>query len=96
MVKAQKHKAPTGEARPPAEAAVVRRQLIWIGILLGIGLGLSAVWWWGQDTGWGNADRAVATKLKKGEEAFVDGRADLAAKHNRQGVLALLPAPGNA
>jgi tetratricopeptide (TPR) repeat protein len=61
------------------DAAVIRLQLTWMMAIVAVmGIG-SAVWWWGQDTGWGNADRAVATKMARGEAAFVAGRLDDAA-----------------
>jgi TolA-binding protein len=77
MAKAnEKVKAAAGRAD---DAAVIRRQLIWIlGILAAVALG-SGIYWLGQDTGWGNADRAVANKMAKGEAAFVAGRLDDAA-----------------
>jgi tetratricopeptide (TPR) repeat protein len=61
------------------DAAVIRRQLAWIGGILALAALGGALWWWGQDTGWGNPDRAVATKMAKGEAYFVAGRLDDAA-----------------
>jgi len=56
-----------------SDAAIIRRQLLWtLAIVVVAGLGYG-VWWWGQDTGWGNPDRAVATKMDQGEKAFVAG-----------------------
>lgn len=64
------------EAPATSDAVVIRRQLAWtLGVLLVLG-GAYGVWAWGQDNGWGNADRAVASKLAKGEAAFVAGRLD--------------------
>lgn len=76
MAKANKGKA--AAAAPVDEGTVIRRQLKWIAIVLAAGLGLGLAWWWGQDNGWGDADRAVAYKLKKGEAATMQGRPDLA------------------
>ncbi|HTB33686.1 MAG TPA: tetratricopeptide repeat protein [bacterium] len=58
------------------DAAVIRRQLVWIiGTVALVGLGCG-VWMWGQDSGWGNPDRGVANHLEWGEAAFVAGRLD--------------------
>ncbi|HXB98473.1 MAG TPA: tetratricopeptide repeat protein [bacterium] len=58
------------------DAAVIRRQLVWIvGVLVVAVLGYG-VWLWGQDNGWGNPDRAVTHHLELGEAAFVAGRLD--------------------
>jgi tetratricopeptide (TPR) repeat protein len=73
---APKKAAPADSAATATDAAVIRRQLAWtLGILLLLAGGYGA-YWWGQDNGWGNPDRAVATKLAKGEAAFVAGRLD--------------------
>jgi TolA-binding protein len=55
-----------------SDAQIIRRQiLIVFGILAVLG-GLYGAWLWGEDTGWGNADRAVKMKLDKANAAFVN------------------------
>jgi TolA-binding protein len=57
----------------------IRRQLVWIGALVAVVLAGFGVKQWGEDSGWGNPDRAVRNKFAKGEAAFVAGRFDVAA-----------------
>jgi tetratricopeptide (TPR) repeat protein len=58
------------------DAAVIRRQLVWIFAVLALMVLGYGIWLWGQDSGWGNPDRAVAGHLERGEAAFVAGRLD--------------------
>lgn len=58
------------------DAGVVRRQVLVMLAVLVLAGGAWGIWWWGQDTGWGNPDRAVATKMAQGEKDFVSGRMD--------------------
>jgi tetratricopeptide (TPR) repeat protein len=68
------------------DGAVIRRQLVWIiGVLVVAVLGYG-VWLWGQDSGWGNPDRAVIHHLEQGEAAFVAGRLDDAVAHYKRVV----------
>lgn len=61
------------------DAMIIRTQLLWIlGVMVVAGL-LWAGWWWGQDTGWGNPDRAVSSRMARGEKAFIGGRLEEAA-----------------
>ena len=69
----------TSASKGADDAAVIRRQLAWIGVILAVTALGYGVWWWGQDTGWGNPDRAVATKMARGEADFVAGHLDDAA-----------------
>jgi tetratricopeptide (TPR) repeat protein len=70
----------------PADSAVIRRQLAWtFGVLL-LAAASYGAWWLGDDRGWGNADKAVAGKLAKGEAAFVAGDLDAAVKLYDQAV----------
>ena len=68
----------------PSDAGVIRRQILWIVAILILGGFVWGVWWWGQDTGWGNADRAISTKMEQGEKDFVAGRMDAAALQYRR------------
>lgn len=69
----------TRNASAANEARIIRTQLLWIlAVLVFIGLGWAG-WWWGQDTGWGNPERAVAGKMARGEKAFIAGRLEEAA-----------------
>lgn len=58
------------------DARTIRRQILAMLAVLILGAAVWGVFWWGQDTGWGNPDRAVATKMDLGEKAFVSGRMD--------------------
>ena len=59
------------EAEGPTDGEIIRRQIIIVASILGF-LGLCyGAWLWGEDTGWGNADRAVKMKLDKANAAFV-------------------------
>jgi TolA-binding protein len=79
MVSKQK-KAPTAEGRSAEDRQSIQRQLIWIVVVVGIFLAAILVLRWGQDSGWGNPDRAVKARFAQGEAAFVAGRFDEAAK----------------
>jgi len=68
------------------DAAVIRRQLAWIAGILAVALLGYGVWLWGQDSGWGNPDRAVTHHLERGEAAFVAGRLDDAIGHYQRVV----------
>lgn len=78
---ASKQKRSTGaEGRSAEESQSIQRQLAWVGgivVVLVVGF---LVLRWGQDSGWGNPDRAVKARFAKGEAAFVAGRFDEAAK----------------
>ncbi len=64
-----------------SDAAIIRRQLLWLAIVLG-GLGLSwFAYQWGEDRGWGNADRAVTRHLKMGDDGMLNNRMADAASH---------------
>jgi tetratricopeptide (TPR) repeat protein len=82
-----KHKAAaeTG-GRTEQERKSIRRQLKWMGGLLGLGIVSMLVLHWGQSTGWGNPDRAVKDRFTKGEADFVAGRFDLAAQQYQEVV----------
>jgi TolA-binding protein len=58
------------------DAGVIRRQLFWIAAVLAVGGLLWGVIWWGQDTGWGNPQRAVSDRMDLGEKDLVSGRMD--------------------
>lgn len=60
-----------GGTRSADDKRVIRRQLGWIAGLAGLGLLGWLIWSWGQDSGWGNADRAVKAKLDRGDKAFI-------------------------
>jgi TolA-binding protein len=62
-----------------SDAAIIRKQLLWALVVLLAALAGWGIWWWGQDTGWGNPDRAVATKMDLGEKDFIAGRLEDAA-----------------
>ena len=68
------------------DAAVIRRQMVWIGGVLAVAVLGYGLWLWGQDNGWGNPDRAVAHHLEQGEAAFVAGRLDEAVGHYKRVV----------
>lgn len=64
-------------ARPAAvedSSAVIRRQLIILGLLFALGLVGYAVYRWGTDIGWGNPDRAVKNKMDFAQQALVERR----------------------
>lgn len=70
---AERHKERGASARE-SDAAIIRRQLVWLGLVLG-GLGLAwAGYQWGEDRGWGDTDRAVTRHLKLGDEAMLANR----------------------
>ena len=58
----------------------IRKQILWIVGIFGSLILLFLVFRWGQDSGWGDPDRAVKARFAKGEHAFVEGRFDLAAE----------------
>ena len=62
-----------------ADAAVIRRQLLWMAGILLLGVLAWGVVWWGQDTGWGNPTRAVSMRMDQGEKDLVSGRMEDAA-----------------
>ncbi len=64
----------------PDDAAIIRKQIF---IVLGIGLALAGgygVWTWGENSGWGNPERAVKVKMDGANQAFIDRDLDKAAK----------------
>lgn len=58
------------------DAGVIRRQLFWIAAVLAVGCLLWGVIWWGEDTGWGDPQRAVSARMDLGEKDLVSGRMD--------------------
>lgn len=58
------------------DAAVVRKQLVWISGILAAVLLVSGGVYWGRETGWGDPAKAVARKMAQGEAAFVAGDLD--------------------
>jgi TolA-binding protein len=76
MATKKKAAAPRAAQAAGDDAAVVRKQLLWIvGILAAVCL-LSAGVYWGRETGWGDPAKAVARKMAQGEAAFVAGDLD--------------------
>jgi TolA-binding protein len=55
-----------------SDAQIIRRQILIIASIVAILGALYGAWLWGEDTGWGNADRAVKMKLDKANAAFVN------------------------
>jgi len=61
--------APTGYEKNPA---TVRRQVKITLFVFAVLAAAYGVWRWGEDTGWGNADRAVKMKLDAASQAFLN------------------------
>ena len=61
----------SGRGAEPSDAQIIRRQLVIVAAVLAILGALYGAWLWGEDSGWGNAERAVKTKLDKANAAFV-------------------------
>ncbi len=59
--------------RTVEDAKIIRRQLLWIAAVIVVAAAVWGVCWWGQETGWGNPDRAVANLMDLGEKDFVSG-----------------------
>ena len=83
---ASKAKGKAAEGRSEEEKRSIRRQLIWMAGIILVALAGMLVLRWGQESGWGNPDRAVKARFTKGEAAFVAGRFDLAAEQYQQVV----------
>jgi TolA-binding protein len=78
---AGKRPAEKSEGQSTEDAAIVRKQLLWIvGILVGAAL-VSAGIYWGRETGWGDPAKAVARKMAQGEAAFVANDLDGAVRY---------------
>lgn len=60
------------EAPALSDGQIIRRQIIIVFSVLAVLGALYGAWLWGEDTGWGNPDRAVKMKLDKANAAFVD------------------------
>ena len=75
---------PKDGVRTAGDAAIIRKQLLWTLAVLLVVAGAWGIWSWGQDTGWGNPDRAVAGKMDLGEKDFVAGRLEDAAVQYRR------------
>lgn len=67
------------KSQPELSASrIIRRQIITVlGILALLG-GLYGIWAWGEDSGWGNPDRAVKMKMEKANQAFINRDLDRA------------------
>lgn len=76
--KVKKAVAPVG--RSEEEQRSIRKQVTWIVGIFATVLVVFLVFRWGQDSGWGNPDRAVKARFAKGEHAFVEGNFNLAAE----------------
>lgn len=60
------------QSAPEGEKKIVKKQLfIMLLLLLGIFGGYS-LWLWGENTGWGNPDRAVQLRMDRAQQAVVD------------------------
>jgi tetratricopeptide (TPR) repeat protein len=79
MVSKKREHAAAPEGRSIEDRRSIRRQLTWMAALVGLFVAAFFVLRWGQDSGWGDPDRAVKARFAKGEAAFVAGRFDLAA-----------------
>jgi tetratricopeptide (TPR) repeat protein len=64
----------------------IRRQLAWMGGIVVFVLAAFLVLRWGQDTGWGDPDKAVKMRFARGEAAFVAGNFQLAVEQYGQVV----------
>jgi tetratricopeptide (TPR) repeat protein len=79
MASKKREHASASEGRSVEDRRSIQRQLSWMAALIGLCVATFFVVRWGQDSGWGNPDRAVKARFTKGEAAFVAGRFDLAA-----------------
>jgi tetratricopeptide (TPR) repeat protein len=79
MASKKKEHTPVAEGRSAEDRRSIRRQLTWMAGLVGLAVAVFLIVRWGQDSGWGNPDRAVKARFAKGEAAFVSGRFDVAA-----------------
>lgn len=69
---------PSHEPSTLSDSQIIRRQImIIVGILAVLGA-LYGAWLWGEDSGWGNTERAVKIKLDKANAAFVSRDLDRA------------------
>ena len=57
-----------------SDSQVIRRQLVIIVSLIALLLGGWGLWKWGEETGWGNPDRAVQIKMKRAQQSVVERR----------------------
>jgi tetratricopeptide (TPR) repeat protein len=55
-----------------SDAEVIRRQIFVILAILAVLGGLYGIYWWGEDTGWGNPQRAISMKMAKANQAFIN------------------------
>jgi len=62
------------------EQAILRKQILILACILVAAALAWGIYSFGDDRGWGNADRAVHSKLDKAQQAFVDRRLDKAVR----------------
>lgn len=55
-----------------SDAQIIRRQIFIMLGIFGVLGGLYGIWMWGEDSGWGNAERAVKMKMEKANQAFIN------------------------
>jgi tetratricopeptide (TPR) repeat protein len=63
-----------------SDAQIIRRQIFVILGVAGVLGGLYGMWMWGEDSGWGNPERAVKMKMEKANQAFINRDLDKAVK----------------
>ena len=73
-------KVAAAPGRSEEDQRSIRKQVLWIVGIFGVLLALFLVFKWGQDSGWGDPDRAVKARFAQGEHAFVEGHFDEAAE----------------
>ncbi len=76
--KSESHAAETG--RSAGDAAIIRKQIFVIFSILAVAGAGYGVWFWGENNGWGNPERAVKIKMDRANQAFIDRDLDGAVK----------------